>query len=155
VFATSLLSYVLLAREKADVRKMTWQIPRIALAAIAALGAGGLAVAELKPSIGADPGAVAALRTGVLASAALLLAAGRRRTGLAELAWLAYAVLVLGAGKLLLEDLPEGRPATLFVAFVLYGGALLAVPRLLRRAQAPAPRQPGPTAPAPPAAASG
>ena len=146
VFATSLLAYVLLAREKADVRKMTWQVPRIALAAVAALGAGGLAVAELKPSLGADAGAVAALRTGVLAAAALLLAAGRRRTSLSELAWLAYAVLVLGAGKLLLEDLPEGRPATLFVAFVLYGGALLAVPRLLRRAQAPPPREPGATA---------
>jgi hypothetical protein len=146
VLATSLLAYVLLAREKEDVRRMTWQIPRIVLAAIAALGAGGLAMAELKASIGGDPGAVAALRTGVLASAALLLAAGRRRTGLAELAWLAYAVLVLGAGKLLLEDLPEGRPATLFVAFVLYGGALLAVPRLLRRAPPPPPREPGPTA---------
>ncbi len=146
VLATSLLAYVLLAREKEDVRKMTWQIPRIALAAVAALGAGGFAVAELKASTGSDPGALAALRTGVLAAAALLLAAGRRRTGLAELAWLAYAVLVLGAGKLLLEDLPEGRPATLFVAFVLYGGALLAVPRLLRRAPTPPPEEPGPTA---------
>lgn len=133
VLATAFVSYLLLARETEGAGKAAWQISRIALAATAAFGAGGLAVARLRGPVGEDPGSMAALRTGVLAIAALLLAAGRRKTGFAELAWLAYAVLALGAGKLLLEDLPEGRPATLFVAFVLYGAALLAVPRLLRR----------------------
>ena len=141
---TSVVCYLVLAREKEGVRKAAWRLSVIALVAIAAFGAGGLAVAQLRDSVGKDPGSVAALRTGVLAAAALVLAAGRRKTGFSELAWLAYAVLVLGAGKLLLEDLPEGRPATLFVAFVLYGGALLAVPRLLRRTTTP-PREPGPT----------
>jgi hypothetical protein len=61
----------------------------------------------------------------------VLLAAaarGRRR----DLRFLVYPILVLGAVKLLFEDLPQGTPATRFADFALYGAALFSVPRLLR-----------------------
>lgn len=138
--ATAFACFLLLAREKDEGGSAAWRIPRMALILIAALGAGGLALAHLRSLSGADPGALAALRTAVLAASALALAGARRRAGPAELAWLAYAVLVLGGIKLLLEDLPAGRPATLFIAFVVYGGALLLVPRALRNAPLPSAR---------------
>ncbi|HLN58845.1 MAG TPA: hypothetical protein VK416_09805, partial [Thermoanaerobaculia bacterium] len=104
---------------------------------IVAFGGGAFAVGQLRNLIGGgaaspDPGAVAAARTAVLAAAAFLLAAIRRRAALPELTWLTYGVLSIGAVKLLVEDLPGGRPATLFVAFAFYGTALLTAPRLLR-----------------------
>ncbi|HET9554410.1 MAG TPA: hypothetical protein VFP50_15715, partial [Anaeromyxobacteraceae bacterium] len=89
------------------------------------------------PGAGADAGLVAAVRTAVLAAVAIGLAAlGRVRT-LGEAGQLAYPALVVGGVKILLEDLHRGRPVTLFVAFGLYGLALIAVPKLrARRAQA-------------------
>ena len=132
-------SYVLLAREKGEVNRSRERFPRLLLAVIVAFGGGAFAIVQIKNLIGGGPasldsGAIAAARTAVLAVAAFLLAAARRRAALPELAWLTYGVLSIGAVKLLIEDLPGGRPATLFVAFVLYGAALLAAPRLLRRA---------------------
>ncbi len=137
--AAAAASYVLLAREKGEAYRAGERFPRLMLAVIVAFGVGAFAIAQIKNFIGGGPasldsGAIAAARTAVLAVAAFLLAAARRRTALPELAWLTYGVLSIGAVKLLVEDLPGGRPATLFVAFVFYGAALLAAPRLLRRA---------------------
>ncbi len=131
--------YVLLAREKGKASRAGERFPRLMLAVIVAFGGGAFAVVAIKNLVGGgagtmDSGAVAAARTAVLAVAAFLLAAARRRAALPELTWLTYGVLSIGAVKLLIEDLPGGRPATLFVAFVFYGAALLAAPRLLRRA---------------------
>ena len=75
---------------------------------------------------------VAVLKTGVLAIAGVLLALGSRWTRLSEAAWLVYPVLIVGGGKLLLEDFPNGRPATLVLSLTLYGGALILAPRLRR-----------------------
>jgi len=52
--------------------------------------------------------------------------------GLRRAGWRYYVVLVAGGLKLVLEDLPTGRPMTLFVSFVFYGAALLLIPRLMR-----------------------
>jgi hypothetical protein len=41
--------------------------------------------------------------------------------------------------KLLLEDIGRSRPGSLFLAFAFYGAVLILVPRLRRRAEAPAP----------------
>lgn len=110
--------------------------------AILAWGLGGLVMRGLAPILAgapgpaADAGVLATLRTGVLAAASVLLAVvGRGR--LREAAWLAYGVLVVGGMKLLLEDFPNGRPATLFLGLALYGGALVAVARLARRRSHP------------------
>jgi hypothetical protein len=136
---TSAACYFLLAREKGEVNRAGKRFSRLVLAVIVAFGVGAFAIDQIKNLIGGGPasldsGTIAAGRTAVLAVAAFLLAAARRRTALPELAWLTYGVLSIGAVKLLVEDLPGGRPATLFVAFVFYGAALLAAPRLLRRA---------------------
>ena len=57
-----------------------------------------------------------------------------RRLGWPELRWVAYTLVVLGGAKLVLQDLPAGRPATLVPSLALYGLALLLAPRLLRPA---------------------
>ena len=80
-----------------------------------------------------DIGALATVRTVVIAVAAVMLAVLTRRRGFSEALWLAYAALAFGGVKLLLEDFPSSRPATLFIALAVYGVALMAVPRLTRR----------------------
>jgi hypothetical protein len=114
------------------------RIACIAVSVIACFGAAGLVVALLRPFTDRAPGAadaaaLALVRSAVLAGAAVVLALLRRRTSLPELGWLAYALVVLGGVKLVLEDLPAGRALTLFLAFGLYGAALLWIPKLLRR----------------------
>ncbi|MGB8932785.1 MAG: hypothetical protein WCC48_16185, partial [Anaeromyxobacteraceae bacterium] len=57
-----------------------------------------------------------------------------------EAGWLAYPALVAIALKIMTEDLPRSRPATLLFSFGLYGLALILVPRLRgRRAALPSP----------------
>ncbi|HEY0787623.1 MAG TPA: hypothetical protein VGE86_03205, partial [Thermoanaerobaculia bacterium] len=76
---------------------------------------------------------LAATRTAVLSVAAVLLAMAAHHRRLAITRALVYPVLILGAIKLTIEDLRLGTPLTLFVAFVLYGGALIVAPRLRKR----------------------
>lgn len=128
-------SGLLLIRKADDSRDALKRLSCLVLAAITVFGFGGFAVAQLRALTGrSDPAAVAALRTAVLATSALVVAVFRRKRALPELRTLAYALLVVGGAKLLLEDLTAGSPATLFVGFAFYGMALLAVPRLLRPA---------------------
>lgn len=124
-----------------DARRAPERAPWIAVAATAACGAAGLAIGLAVPLLagvpghGAAPGAVAAVRTALLAACALALAwAGRSRT-FADAGLLAWPLLAAIGLKVLAEDLPRGRPATLIVGFACYGAALLVVPRL-RRARA-------------------
>jgi hypothetical protein len=49
-----------------------------------------------------------------------------------EVGWLVKPVLVLTGLKFLVEDLPKGRPLTLFLAFTLFGAALLLAPRMMK-----------------------
>ncbi len=126
-------------------REVPWpaRLPELAVAVVAALGVGGalvLAGASLLPlHEGApDPAAMATLRSTVLAATALGLAAAGRRFGREELVRLVYPVLALGGLKLLAQDVPQGRPATLVLSFAAYGAALILAPRLLRRPSPPA-----------------
>ena len=118
-------------------------MPRVALLVVLAASAAGLIIGWIAPAVagapgaGADAGTVATVRTVVLALGALVLAATGRFDTWAEARWLAWPVLGLAGVKMLVEDLPRSRPATLFLAFGLYGAALILVPRLRRRAQAP------------------
>src|SRR4051794_31428389 len=88
----------------------------------------GLFAAALPGAV--DAGVLATVRTSVLASSALALAWAGRHDQFRESGWLLYPVLAAGGLKLLVEDLPRSRPATLFVALALYGGALILAPRL-------------------------
>ncbi len=109
-----------------------------ALACVSIAGAGALAVRGLALLVArdGDPGRTAAARGAVLAAAAVLLASCRRLPTLSPLSRLAYPVLAAAGLKLLLEDLPSGHPSTLVATFVLYGAALMVVPRILRAARA-------------------
>jgi hypothetical protein len=118
---------------------------RVALLALVAAGAAGVAIGWVAPfaagvpGAGADAGMLAASRSALLVATALALAGLGRRPGWSDAASLAYPALAAIGLKLLLEDLPRGRPATLLVAFACYGAALILVPRLRRRAAAAAP----------------
>ncbi len=109
-----------------------------ALACVSIVGAGALAVFGLTLVVApdGDAGRVAAVRGAVLAAASVLLASLRRLPTLAPLARLTYPVLAIAGLKLLIDDLPHGRPSTLVATFVVYGAALIVVPRILRAARA-------------------
>lgn len=110
-------------------------LPKLVFLILVVVAAGGLVVRLVAPVAGADPGALATLRTAVLSAAALALAALGRLERFRESLVLVYPLLVLGAVKLLVEDFPSGHPATLFIALAFYGGALILAPRLLRSAR--------------------
>jgi len=118
------------------------RVPRVALLVALAAAAAGLLIGWIAPVVagtpgaGADAGVVATVRTVVLALGALALAAMGRLDAWRDARWLAWPVLALAGVKMILEDLPRSRPATLFLAFALYGTALILVPRLRRRAGA-------------------
>jgi hypothetical protein len=80
---------------------------------------------------------VATVRTGVLVAGVLVLAWSGTLEEWREAGWLAYPLLLVIAAKLVLEDIARSRPASLFLAFALYGAALILVPRLRRRVVAP------------------
>ena len=108
------------------------------LLAVAAAGTGLGAMHVLLLVL--PPEAAAPARTTVLATAAVVLAAVRKRFGVEEAGWFAWTVLAAAALRVLVQDLPAGKPVPLFVGFVLCGLALLAVSSLGRRTTA----QPGP-----------
>jgi hypothetical protein len=114
-------------------------LPQLIVLALSVWEVGGLMVAYLAPAVAgvpgpeADLGALAALRTVVLTVSAVTLALSSRHKRWPEARWLVYPVLALVGIKLILEDFPNGRPLTLFIALALVGGALILVAKLLRR----------------------
>lgn len=115
------------------------RLPRLVLFLALALSVTGVVagwVAPLlagRPGAGASPAAIATVRTAVLSCGVVLLAWMGRIDRWQEAGWLAYPVLVLTGAKILLEDLPRGRPATQVLTFAFYGAALILVPRLRHR----------------------
>jgi hypothetical protein len=85
-----------------------------------------------------DAGVGAVLRTAILAVLAIALALAARRWPWPELPWLVYPLVALGGVKLVLQDLRQGRPATLVLSLALYGAVLVLAPRLLKQADGPA-----------------
>jgi len=79
-----------------------------------------------------DLGALATLRTGVLAVATLVIAWAGRQARFREWTWLVYPLLVVIGLKMVAQDFKFSRPATLFIALALYGAALIIAPRLRR-----------------------
>jgi hypothetical protein len=117
------------------------RIPPVAVYLVLAIGISGTLVAWLAPAVagvgpGASAGALATLRTVVLVAAVLATAWMGGTPGHAEAGWLAYPLLGFIGIKMLLEDLPRGRPVTLILSFAFYGLALILVPRIRARAAA-------------------
>ncbi|MDH3432798.1 MAG: hypothetical protein OEM60_02965 [Gammaproteobacteria bacterium] len=117
-------------------------IPQLIVLALSVWEVGGLIVVYLAPSLAdagsanANPAILAALRTSVLSAASVTLALSSRFKRWPEARWLVYPVLLLVGVKLLLEDFPNGQPASLFVALAVVGSALLLVAKLLSRDKA-------------------
>lgn len=109
------------------------------LGVVAALAFGALALA---PSLGANPAAWVLVRTLSLVGLSLVFAAAQRRVGTHDLGWASFAALGLALVKLLAQDLPQGKPMFLVVAFMAFGGAIIALPRLLKRPPSPASAEP-------------
>lgn len=108
------------------------------------LGLDALLVWWTAPFIAGEPGAfepgiLAALRTGVLATSVVVLAALSRYPRLLPAQRLVWPLLLIIPIKLAAEDFPRGRAITMAVALLLYGVALILSTRLLRVAKATRP----------------
>lgn len=131
-------AYVLPADLGESRWSLWWRLARSLDLGIAVLALGGITLATAAPWIsgrpgeGADAASLATVRTAVLAASALALAALGRLPRFREASWLVYPLLVAGGIKLVIEDFPQGRAATLFVGLALYGGALILAPRAVR-----------------------
>lgn len=108
-------------------------LPQVLVLVLAVWEVGGMFVLLLAPSLAGAPGAetdlavLAALRTSVLAASAVTLAISSRHKRWPEAKWLVYPVLILVGAKLIIEDFPHGRPASLFVSLAVVGGAMIFV----------------------------
>ena len=125
-------------------------LPQVMVLVLAVWEVGGLFVLYLAPMLAAVPGPdanlaiLAALRTTVLSASAVALAFASRQKRWPEARWLVYPVLIMVGAKLLVEDFPNGQPATLFVSLAAVGMALITVSRLTGLVQGvpPAARRP-------------
>ncbi|MBK5298956.1 MAG: hypothetical protein JJE40_17515 [Vicinamibacteria bacterium] len=114
-------------------------VSRWALACLVAASVAGVCVVVTRSMLPPEWGApllaamVATVRTGVLAAAAIVVAWLGGRVLTHEFGALLYPVLAWGALKLLLEDFRTSPPSLLFVAFALYGGALIIGPRIAKK----------------------
>lgn len=119
-------------------------LPQLIVLTLSVWEVGGLIVLFAAPILadtaGAEPdlGALAALRTAVLAVASVTLALSSQHPRWPEARWLVYPVLVLVGIKLFVEDFPNGEPMTLFVALAFVGSALLLVNPLMSKVEGPA-----------------
>jgi hypothetical protein len=128
--------WAVLATDARAPRSGGARVPQLLLAILVVFAIGKALQVGLWAGLGeravVDPGVAAVLRTAVLATLALGLAFAARWGTWPELGWLVYPVVTLGGAKLLLQDLRDGRPATLVVSLALYGAVLVLAPRLMK-----------------------
>jgi hypothetical protein len=128
-------------RADADERTIGWRwtAPALALLLLGAWGLGGALVVALAPIVAhagtpqLDGAVLAVLRTGVLIPLVWLLAWAGRSRRRPELLWASYVTLGYTVLRIVVDDLPRGRPTTLFMTFVLLGTTLMVLPRIVRR----------------------
>jgi hypothetical protein len=106
------------------------RVPALLIAALLCWAILGLVGAGITTALGPDSTVSSTLRTGVICALALVLARpGTRRP---ELLWLLYPLMLYGAYRLLTEDFPNGRPTSLALSLLFYGGTLLQLTRMVR-----------------------
>lgn len=136
----ALLGYLLAVRYARGRAGWNFQAFRLVIAATLLWLVAGVAAGTLTGAYHGLFGALAShsycatLRTAVVAGAALLLAWSGTRWRNLELSRLIYPAMLLGAYRLLLEDLHQDRKAALFLSLLIYGTALMALPRLKKAA---------------------
>ena len=114
------------------------RIPKVLVVLMLLSGAGAAIVTYAVPLLSGrdglgDPAVAAAVRSIVCGAAVFALAFLGGRGTFPEGRWLTYVVLLAGGLKLLVEDFPHGRPATLVLSLAVYGAALIIAPRWVRR----------------------
>lgn len=118
------------ARREGWETRALWVVPAalvgLAVAALVVAGLAGLGVVDLSAS------RLSMVRTVVTCLVALALGYAGSRGSRVELGWVAYGAIVLGALKLLVEDLRFGNAGTLMVSLLFYGLALILLPRVTR-----------------------
>jgi hypothetical protein len=139
VLLATVLCFAILGSVRREAQSFAPSIPARTFVALSAFGvAGALAIVLvplLLPYVPPDSarGAIATLRTAILAIAVLAIAWLGRREATRDAGYLLYPVLVWGALKLAVEDFSASPPSLLFVALASYGGALILAPRIARR----------------------
>ena len=134
--AAAFVAYGILASRLAP-GTFRWRedLPAVAVGTIAVLDVATVFEGTLERLLfGGDVGGGSALRTITISAAAVLLALLRRRRFAAPVGFLVYPLLAVGGLRIVFFDLMQGRPATLFLTFAVYGAALIFAPRLLRAA---------------------
>ena len=133
------IAYLILIRTRGgDESEWPTRLPRFVVAVHAVLWMGGAIVVFVQRALmelglsTRESALAAAVRTVVIAAAAVGLAAVGRRNSLRELSWLVYPLLLGGGIKLLVQDLRACPPSYLFVSFICFGIALIAAPRIQR-----------------------
>ncbi len=109
---------------------------RVVFWCVVLLGLGAVAVPALAPMAGEGETAasnLASLRTVVLAIAVTGLGLVSRTARFRDARWIVYPLLVITALKLVGQDLPHGRPTTLFISLGCFGLALILAARLVGR----------------------
>jgi len=137
VIGAAVACYVVLAAgQQKDATQWVLRLPRFFVALVAICGVAALAItfsaSMMRRGPHPEPASLAALRTAVLATAAVVLAGLGSTERLRELRWLMYPILIGGGFKLIAEDLRRGDAVTLFVGFAFFGAALIVAPRLAR-----------------------
>lgn len=128
------LGYIAILRARRDSAPNAIElVPATILAALLCWSWSGIVVAFLS-RFGLDAPFAGTLRTALVATVAIALAWCGRRWNLSELIWILAPWMLFGAGKLIAEEFRQGRSAALFLSLLIYGGTLIALPRLLRRA---------------------
>ncbi len=131
-------SYVLAVRSAPTVGGWNFRAFQLGVAALLVWVVLGLSAGALtgvyNGLFGATAGDTygATLRTGALTFVALLLAWAGSRPKFSHLANLVYPLMLLGAYRLVAIDMHQDRKAALFLSLLLYGAALMAIPRLRR-----------------------
>jgi hypothetical protein len=132
------LCYLLAVRDRNGSGPASVQVFRLAVAGTLAWLLAGASAGALTAGYHAAFGATAVdpycatLRTGVLAGLSLVLAWTGARWSRAELSRLIYPAMILGAYRLAMVDFPQDHKPALFLSLLVYGGALMALPRLAR-----------------------
>ena len=127
------IAYGLEVARRAPAAPVTDLIPAFVSAGAVCWAALGLAAFWIFPG----PGSAAMVaRTILLAAAALLLRYTGERRHRPELVWMVYPLMFFAAYKLFAQDF-QAQPAALAVSLVVFGGAMLLLPRI-RPPQTPA-----------------
>jgi hypothetical protein len=123
------------SQREGNIQRLLQLLPAVlAVCAIAALLVQGLLRLV---ALGVVPGAphIAFVRTLAACALALALAFASSRWQRSELNWIAYAMLVFVAAKLLYEDLRHGQLEFIAASIFVFAVTLIAVPRLVRMGQ--------------------